>query len=124
MTHSDFTDEDVARGADACRDLWAAGLYTGPPSNEQIARAVLSAVLPVREAAAQAVLSEVISAHDKRVRAEALREAATEVRTLAVNGENDGLTWTPGNAETEAYNEGIKEAWECIRARADAEEGK
>jgi hypothetical protein len=58
------------------------------------------------------------------VRAEALREAADEVRAMGIAGENDGLPWTPGDAGTEVYNEAIRDAWETIRARADAEEGK
>jgi hypothetical protein len=69
-------------------------------------------------------LVPLIAARDKRVRAEALREAADEVRGLAVAGEDDGNPWTPGDANTEVYNEAIRDAWDSIRARADAEESK
>jgi hypothetical protein len=100
-----FTNEDVQRGAEALAEYVGEDRFGYEPH----ARAVLDAVLP---------------AYAKRVRAETLREAADEVRTLAVNGENDGLTWTPGNAETEVYNEAIKDAWVVLRARADAIEGE
>lgn len=64
-----------------------------------------------------------IDAYDRWVRAEALREAAEKVRGLAVAGEDDGNPWTPGDANTEVYNEAIRDAWDAIRARADAEAG-
>ena len=98
---SDFTEDDVIH-------FMAEANTYGTLAREAVERGMAAVAPAMRD----------------RFRAEALREAADEVRSLAVNGENDGLTWTPGNAGTEAYNEGIKEAWQVIRARADAEEGK
>jgi hypothetical protein len=142
---SDFTDEDVQRGADACRDLWAAGLYSGPPTHEQISRAVLSAVLSARETRAQPVLSDAIAAHDKRVRAEAIQQLRDDWGSVGEDSDDYeyyqiGLMLL-GSARADAEDYGhhatdcaVAAYWHLVghpateepacTCRADAEEGK
>ena len=86
MTHSDFTDEDVQRGARAWIAMDSVG--SGRAVGRSASRAVLAAVLPE---------------YAKRVRAEALREAAEDLWRTDVAGYNG-----PAIAR--------------LRARADAEE--
>jgi len=86
---ADFTIEDVQRGADVIYGVRYGGSMTAA---ENLVDAILAAVMP---------------AHDKRVRAEALREAANAVTEK---------TWL-----AYPWDEHVRR-W--LRARANAEEGK
>jgi hypothetical protein len=91
---TDFTDEDVQRGADALNRFAEHHL------NESRARVALAAVLPE---------------YAKRVRAEALREAADNMDTDIVPAySHHALGW----------NDGVRHVQITVRAQADAEEGK
>jgi hypothetical protein len=85
---SDFTDEDVQRASDTLNAVTNGGMYD--PMG--VAQVVLAAVLPE---------------YDKRVRAQALREAADDL---------DMAVWKCW----EDHNKAVR----LVRARADAEEGK
>jgi len=104
---SDVTDEDVDRGRDAWNSGFLAGATSQPPSR-WIVETVLAAVLPE---------------HDKRVRAEVLREAAE----MLDKARKASPTPTLGSGATEywrGYRTAAAEGAAAFRARADAEEGK
>ena len=130
---SDFTDEDVEAAARAAYETvgpfkWDTDVRDAYPdiadAYREQSRNVLAAVLPAYTARVLAEADErhadgycccgcsMTPEHDKRVRAEALREAADELALWLheVNMPDDVITATC--------------TWLRLRARADAEEGK